>query len=49
MQGLVLIVAFSAHSVFDGVAIGVQQEVSRLWTMFFAICSHKLVVSLAVG
>ena len=49
MQGLVIIIAFSAHSVFDGVAIGLQEEERRLWTMFFAICSHKLVVALAVG
>lgn len=49
LQGLVVIIAFSAHSVFDGVAIGLQEESSRIWTMFFAICSHKLVVALAVG
>ena len=49
MQGLVVIIAFSAHSVFDGVAIGLQESEPRLWTMFFAICSHKLVVALAVG
>jgi zinc transporter ZupT len=49
IQGLVIIIAFSAHSIFDGVAIGLQEESTRIWTMFFAICSHKLVVALAVG
>ena len=49
VQGLVVIVAFSAHSVFDGVAVGLQEQSSRIWTTFFAICSHKLVVSFAVG
>lgn len=49
IQGFVVIIAFSAHSIFDGVAIGLQEEPTRLWTMFFAICSHKLVVALAVG
>ena len=49
IQGLVVIIAFSAHSIFDGVAIGLQEESTSLWTMFFAICSHKLVVALAVG
>lgn len=49
LQGFVVIVAFSAHSIFDGVAVGLQEEPSSVWTMFFAICSHKLVVSLAVG
>lgn len=49
LQGFVVIVAFSAHSIFDGVAVGLQEESSSVWTMFFAICSHKLVVALAVG
>jgi len=48
-RGLVTIAAFSAHSVFDGVAIGLQESTSQIWTMFFAICIHKLVVAFAVG
>ncbi|KAI1301721.1 Zinc transporter ZIP3 [Halotydeus destructor] len=48
-RGLITITAFSAHSVFDGVAIGLQESSSQIWTMFFAICVHKLVVAFAVG
>lgn len=48
-RGLVTIAAFSAHSIFDGVAIGLQESTSQIWTMFFAICVHKLVVAFAVG
>lgn len=48
-RGLVTIAAFSAHSIFDGVAIGLQESSSQIWTMFFAICVHKLVVAFAVG
>lgn len=49
MEGLILIIAFSVHSIFDGVAIGIQQEETHIWALFAAICSHKLVVALAVG
>ncbi|XP_053203913.1 uncharacterized protein LOC128388528 [Panonychus citri] len=48
-RGLIIVVAFLAHSIFDGVAIGLQSTVSSLWTMFFAICLHKLVVVFAIG
>lgn len=49
LRGLVTIIAFSAHSVFDGVAIGLQKTSSQLWTIFFAIFLHKVVVSFAIG
>jgi len=49
MQGLVTIVAFSAHSVFDGLAIGLQSTSKQIFTMLFAISMHKLVVAFAVG
>lgn len=48
-QGLVTIMAFSAHSIFDGLAIGVQGTSSKIYTMLFAISMHKLVVAFAVG
>lgn len=49
VQGLVTIMAFSAHSIFDGLAIGVQNTSSKIYTMLFAISMHKLVVAFAVG
>lgn len=49
VQGLVTIMAFSAHSIFDGLAIGVQGTSSKIYTMLFAISMHKLVVAFAVG
>lgn len=41
--------AFSAHSIFDGLTIGVQNMSSKIYTMLFAISIHKLVVAFAVG
>ncbi|RWS23976.1 zinc transporter ZIP1-like protein [Leptotrombidium deliense] len=49
LQGLVTVGAFSAHSVFDGVAIGLQTTNTQIWTMLFAISVHKLVVAFVVG
>lgn len=49
MQGFVTIIAFSAHSVFDGLAIGLQSTTNQIYTMLFAISMHKLVVAFAVG
>lgn len=49
IRGFVTILAFSAHSIFDGVAIGLQETRSQIWTIFFAISIHKLVVAFAIG
>ena len=48
-RGLVTIFAFSVHSVFDGLAIGLQNKVTDLWSMFFAISVHKLVIAFVVS
>lgn len=49
VQGLVTIGAFSAHSIFDGLAIGLQSTSTQIYTMLFAMSMHKLVVAFAVG
>ena len=48
-RGLVIIFAFSVHSIFDGLAIGLQNTSSDLWSMFFAISVHKLVIAFVVS
>ena len=49
MKGLVIIIAFSVHSIFDGIAIGLQSTGSGIWTMLFAILTHKLVIAFVVS
>ncbi|XP_053207746.1 zinc transporter ZIP3-like [Panonychus citri] len=49
LRGLIIVVAFLAHAVFDGIAIGLQSTTTSVWTIFFAICLHKLVVVFAIG
>ncbi|XP_015782250.1 zinc transporter ZIP1-like [Tetranychus urticae] len=48
-KGLIIVIAFLAHSIFDGVAIGLQSTTTSIWTVFFAICLHKFVVVFAIG
>lgn len=49
IRGLLIVSAFGAHSIFDGVAIGSQESVEKVWTIFIAISCHKLIISAVVG
>lgn len=49
VRGLLIVSAFSMHSIFDGVAIGSQDSVEKVWTIFFAISCHKLIIVAVVG
>lgn len=49
VAAIVILLAFSAHSIFDGVTIGVQSDSLSVWKVFFAITCHKSVVSTALG
>lgn len=48
-RGLVIIGAFSIHSVFDGLAIGLQMTPSEIWALLFAVSMHKLVIAFVVS
>lgn len=49
IRGLLIVSAFGAHSLFDGVAIGSQESVEKVWTVFAAISCHKLIIAAVVG
>lgn len=49
LRGLLIVSAFVVHSIFDGVAIGSQESVSSVWTVFIAISCHKLIIAAVVG
>lgn len=49
IRGTLIVSAFGAHSIFDGVAIGSQGSIHKLWTTFFAISCHKLIIAAVVG
>ena len=49
----VLIIALAIHSTTDGVALGIQQEApaaeATKWSLFAALCIHKVPEGLALG
>ena len=49
IRGLLIVSAFGAHSIFDGVAIGSQESSEKVWTILFAISCHKLIIAAVVG
>jgi zinc transporter ZupT len=48
-----LIVALAIHSATDGIALGIQREVpvgeATMWSLFSALCVHKVPEGLALG
>lgn len=49
MTALLLLAAFSFHTVFDGLAVGLQEEHSDIWQVFGGIIVHKSLVALCLG
>lgn len=49
MRGIMLIVALSFHSVFEGMAIGLQSTFSGILSSFIAVSMHKLIMAFCAG
>lgn len=49
MRSLILLVALSFHSVFEGLAIGLQGDLGQLISLFFAVIAHKGVMAFSLG
>jgi len=49
LRGFLVILALSLHAVFEGIAMGLTRETKGVWYLFFAIASHKYVISFCVG
>ena len=49
LKCILLVFALSFHSIFDGLAIGLQDDVSSLIQLSFAILVHKLPIAFVVG
>jgi zinc transporter ZupT len=41
LRSLILLMALSFHSVFEGLAIGLQESLSQLISLFLAVIAHK--------
>ncbi|RWS23977.1 zinc transporter ZIP1-like protein [Leptotrombidium deliense] len=46
---IIIVIALSFHSLFEGMAIGLQDTVAHVWQLVIAIGIHKLVISFTVG
>ncbi|KAK6633787.1 hypothetical protein RUM44_004394 [Polyplax serrata] len=49
LRGFFTVLALSFHAVFEGLAVGLENEVSNVWYLFLAIATHKFVISFCVG
>ncbi|XP_031357279.1 zinc transporter ZIP1-like isoform X1 [Photinus pyralis] len=48
-RGLLAVLALSFHAVFEGLAVGLENDVQKVWYLFAAIATHKLVIAFCVG
>ena len=46
---MILVTALSVHSLFEGLAMGLQNSNSAVWTLFVAIATHKAVIAFSTG
>ena len=44
-----MVLALSLHAVFEGMALGLAQDTAAVWFLFFAISSHKYIITFCVG
>ena len=49
LRGLMLVFALSFHSVFEGMAIGLQPNVKDVWFLFGAVTVHELAIMFCLG
>ncbi|XP_060520494.1 zinc transporter ZIP1-like [Cylas formicarius] len=48
-SGFLAVLALSFHAVFEGLAVGLESSVQKVWYLFAAIATHKLVIGFCVG
>ena len=49
LRSFVLLLALSLHTVFEGLAIGLQSTESSVWNLFIAIVVHKCIIAFSIG
>eukprot|EP00092_Neocalanus_flemingeri_P035308 GFUD01038417.1.p1 GENE.GFUD01038417.1~~GFUD01038417.1.p1 ORF type:complete len:375 (-),score=91.03 GFUD01038417.1:237-1361(-) len=49
LRAIMLLVALSFHSVFEGIAIGLQDNSAQLISIFIAVIVHKAVMAFSLG
>ncbi|XP_048735000.2 zinc transporter ZIP3-like [Ostrea edulis] len=49
LRALVLVLAFSFHMIFEGLALGLERTESGVWSLLGILALHKCVVAFSVG
>ena len=49
IRAFLLLGALSFHTVFEGMAVGLQEEESEMWQLFAGILLHKTLVAVCLG
>ena len=49
IAAFLLLGALSFHTVFEGLAVGLQEEEDEMWQLFGSILLHKTLVALCLG
>jgi len=49
LRSVLLIIALTFHSLFEGLAIGLQKELGELMSIFIAVVVHKAVMAFSLG
>ncbi|XP_067671729.1 zinc transporter ZIP3-like [Haliotis asinina] len=48
-SAFLVLIALSFHTIFDGLAVGLQQESTEVWEVFVGISIHKSLVAFCLG
>ena len=49
IRGFLLVFALSFHSIFEGMAIGLQSTLKDIWFLFAAVTVHELAIMFCIG
>ncbi|XP_064609876.1 zinc transporter ZIP1-like [Liolophura sinensis] len=49
LRAFVLVLALSLHTLFEGLALGLQRDEATIWTLLIAVSVHKAVIVIALS
>uniref|UniRef100_A0A0L8FVS5 Uncharacterized protein n=2 Tax=Octopus bimaculoides TaxID=37653 RepID=A0A0L8FVS5_OCTBM len=49
LRSVLLLLALSLHTIFDGLTVGLEKTVNNIWAMFTAVIIHKILIGFTLG
>jgi len=49
VRGILIVLALSVHSLFEGMAVGLEEESDGVWQLFLAIAIHSIAIVFCIG